>query len=245
MNIEITGLTRRFGRTVAVAGADQCQEEPRRTGVRYAMSVPRGPAKSVAVLKRARVKRSVAALAAAVAAGLLAVACSSSPPAPSVASLPGHSSAAGGGAMGQLTRAQSDRDMVNFAHCMRAHGVQMPDPFHIPGHTGLSIDDPPRTSATHAAWAACGHFMQPAFNRKQVSQQALAAPRLRALTDYARCMRAHDIAMLDPTALGQLNLGNVPGISGHFGRSSPQFRSADTACRHLLPAGVVDNGTGP
>ena len=230
MNIEITGLTRRFGRTVAVAGADQCQEEPRRTGVRYAMSVPRGPAKSVAVLKRARVKRSVAALAAAVAAGLLAVACSSSP---------------SGGATSQLTTAQSDRGHINFAHCMRAHGVQMPDPFHIAGHAGLSIYDPPRTSATHAAWAACGHFMQPAFNRKQVSQQALAAPRLRALTDYARCMRAHDIAMLDPTALGQLNLGNVPGISGHFGRSSPQFRSADTACRHLLPAGVVDNGTGP
>ena len=230
MNIEITGLTRRFGRTVAVAGADQCQEEPRRTGVRYAMSVPRGPAKSVAVLKRARVKRSVAALAAAVAAGLLAVACSSSP---------------SGGATSQLTTAQSDRGHINFAHCMRAHGVQMPDPFHIAGHAGLSIYDPPRTSATHAAWAACGHFMQPTFNRKQVSQQALAAPRLRALTDYARCMRAHDIAMLDPTALGQLNLGNVPGISGHFGRSSPQFRSADTACRHLLPAGVVDNGTGP
>ena len=51
--------------------------------------------------------------------------------------------------------------MVNFAHCMRAHGVQMPDPFHIAGHAGLSIYDPPRTSATHAAWAptpaTCGN----------------------------------------------------------------------------------------
>jgi hypothetical protein len=210
--------------------AEQCQEERRRTGVRSATSVPRGPARYAAVLKRARVKRSVAALAGAVAAGLLVAACSSSP---------------SGGATGQLTTAQSDRDYINFAHCMRAHGVQMPDPFHIAGHAGLSIYDPPRTSATHAAWAACGHFMQPTFNRKQVSQQALAAPRLRALTDYARCMRAHDIAMLDPTALGQLNLGNVPGISSDFGRNSPQFRAADAACRHLLPAGVADNGTGP
>ena len=214
---------------VTVQFSRQDMEETRRTGGRYAMGVPRGPAalKYAAVLRRA-VKRSAAALAGAVAAGLLAAACSSSP-----------------SATGQLTTAQADRGMVNFAHCMRAHGVQMPDPFHIAGHAGLSIYDPPRTSATHAAWAACGHFMQPAFNRKQVSQQALAAPRLRALTDYARCMRGHNIAMLDPTALGQLNLGNVPGISGHFGRSSPQFRSADTACRHLLPAGVEDNGTGP
>ena len=245
--VQLSGVTRRYdggaaavdevslqiaaGEAVAVTVAGQRVDRLSETGV--------------ARFKRAGVKRGAIALAGAVAAGLLAAACSSSPPAPSVASLPGHSSAAGGGAMGQLTRAQSDRDMVNFAHCMRAHGVQMPDPFHIPGHTGLSIYDPPRTAATRAAWAACGHFVQPTVNMKQGHQQALAALRLRALTDYARCMRAHDIAMLDPTALGQLNLGNVPGISGHFGRSSPQFRSADTACRHLLPAGVVDNGTGP
>jgi hypothetical protein len=182
------------------------------------------------VLKRARVKRSVAALAGAVAAGLLVAACSSSP---------------SGGATGQLTTAQSDRDYINFAHCMRAHGVQMSDPFHIPGHAGLSIDDPPRTSATRAAWVACGHFLQPTFNMKQAGQQAEAAPRLHALTNYARCMRAHDINMLDPNSLGQLNLGHVAGISSDFGRSSPQFRAADGACRHLLPAGVADDGSAP
>ena len=92
---------------------------------------------------------------------------------------------------------------------------------------------------------ACTHFMQPIIQMKQAGQEALAAPRLRALTNYARCMRAHDIPMLDPTTLGELNLGHVPGISSDFGRYSPQFRAADTACRHLLPAGVADNGTGP
>jgi hypothetical protein len=54
-------------------------------------------------------------------------------------------------------------------------------------------------------------------------------------------MRAHDITMLDPTPQGDLNLGG----DGTFGRYSPQFRSADAACRHLLPAGVTDDGTGP
>jgi hypothetical protein len=135
--------------------------------------------------------------------------------------------------------------MVNFARCMRAHGAQMRDPFHIPGHAGLSIEPPPQDAATRPAFAACNHFLQPIINMKQGAQQALAAPRLHALTNYAQCMRAHDIRMLDPTQLGQLNLGNVPGISSNFGRYSPQFRSADTACRHLLPAGVADNGTGP
>jgi hypothetical protein len=58
-------------------------------------------------------------------------------------------------------------------------------------------------------------------------------------------MRSHDINMLDPTPLGELNLGHVPGITSDFGRYSPQFRAADAACRHFLPAGVRDDGTGP
>ena len=65
------------------------------------------------------------------------------------------------------------------------------------------------------------------------------------LIAYARCMRSHDIAMLDPNSFGALNLGQVPGINNDFGRYSPQFRAADAACRNLLPAGVHDDGTGP
>jgi hypothetical protein len=87
--------------------------------------------------------------------------------------------------------------------------------------------------------------MQPIIQMKTAGQAALAAPRLRALTNYARCMRAHDIPMLDPNSLGELNLGSPPGVSGNFGRYTPQFHAADAACRHLLPRGVADNGTGP
>ena len=79
----------------------------------------------------------------------------------------------------------------------------------------------------------------------QANYHKLTPAQLAALTRYAQCMRRHDIDMLDPTPSGQLNLGTVPGITSNFGRYSPQFRSADAACRHLLPAGVHDNGTGP
>jgi hypothetical protein len=58
-------------------------------------------------------------------------------------------------------------------------------------------------------------------------------------------MRGHDIALQDPTPQGDLNLGRVPGITGNFGRYSPQFRAADAACRHFLPPDVHDDGTGP
>jgi hypothetical protein len=176
---------------------------------------------------------------------VLAAACSSPASSPQVASLGGHH---GGSAAGQqLTQAQSDRDMVNFARCMRAHGVAMPDPVHRPGHAGLTLQFPSATPSPdmRAASTACQHFIGPIIAAKQAGGAAISAARLAKLTDYARCMRAHDIPMLDPDRFGDLNLGNPPGISSDFGRYSPQFRSADTACRHLLPAGVRDDGTGP
>jgi hypothetical protein len=178
---------------------------------------------------------------------VLVAACSSGPAGPSgtapVASLPGP--AATSHASGPLTVAQSDRDMIGFTRCMRGHGVQMPDPFHRPGHQGLSIDLPARDAASRTAYTACTHFIEPVIQMKQASGAARVAPQMAGLTRYAQCMRRHDISMLDPTPYGALSLGAVPGITGDFGRYSPQFRAADSACRHLLPAGVHDDGTGP
>jgi hypothetical protein len=128
---------------------------------------------------------------------------------------------------------------------MREHGVPMSDPVHLAGHTGLSIELPPQTSSTHAGYAACNHFIAKDIQAKEAGASTQAAAHLPALTHYATCMRSHDISMLDPTPQGQLNLGNVPGLTSDFGRYSPQFRSADGACRHLLPAGTRDDGTGP
>lgn len=190
--------------------------------------------------------RRCGAVAAVMATAVLAAACSPAGSAPQVASLGGHH---GGDAAGQqLTQAQSDRDMVNFARCMRAHGVAMPDPVHVPGHAGLTLQFPSATPGPNmrAANIACQHFIGPIIQAKQAGAAAAISPaRLAKLTDYARCMRGRDIPMLDPTSSGALNLGNPPGVSSDFGRYSPQFRAADTACRHLLPAGVRDNGTGP
>jgi hypothetical protein len=175
--------------------------------------------------------------------GLSIAACGGGGSARTVASLPGHSGRASSGS--PLTVAAGDRDMVEFARCMRADGVQMSDPRHIPGHNGLSIDLPPHDSATAHAYGACVHLIQQIIDAKNSGAASEAAPIMARLTSYAECMRARDIDMLDPTPQGQLNLGNVPGITADFGRYSPQFRQADRRCRHLLPATVHDNGTGP
>jgi hypothetical protein len=177
-------------------------------------------------------------------AGVIVAGCGGGSVAPTVASLPGRSGSSGPRST-PLTVAQSDADMVEFARCMRAHGVQMSDPLHRPGHTGLSIDLPTQDAASASAYAACHQFIQKIVVAKQRAAAATAAPVLAALTTYAQCMRAHDIGMLDPTQEGQVNLGDVPGITGDFGRYSPQFRQADAACRHGLPASIHDDGTGP
>ncbi len=172
---------------------------------------------------------------------VLAGGCSSAAsPVTPVASLSGHAAAAAGSSGQPLTQQQSDQDMISFARCMRSHGVQMSDPVHRPGHAGLSIDLPTRDSATSAAYAACTHFIQAIIDIKMAGAASQAAPHLAALTRYAQCMRGHGINMLDPTPEGEVNMG-----PGDFGRYSPQFRAADTACRHFLPAGIRDDGTGP
>ena len=185
----------------------------------------------------------VASSATLLAVSVLAGACTSPSPTASLASLPGQRHQTH--TTGPPSAAQSDQAFVSFAHCMRSHGVAMSDPSHRPGHSGLSIDLPPRDSATDAGWSACDHFIANIEQAKGSGAKAqVSAADLAAFTHYAQCMRGHDISMLDPTPQGQLNLGNVPGL-GDFGRYSPQFRAADSVCRHLLPAGVHDDGTGP
>jgi hypothetical protein len=111
---------------------------------------------------------------------------------------------------------------------------------------------PEKTPAMLRAYGSCGHIIASVVAMKeagmQARQQALspqqATARHLGLLHYAQCMRAHGIAMLDPDANGNLDLGNVPGIAG-VGRYTPLFRRADHTCRRLLPGGIADNGTGP
>jgi len=120
----------------------------------------------------------------------------------------------------------------------------MPDPVHLPGQAGLHINIPESGPNVATARQACLNLLQPVMSAKQAGN-AQTAVDLQALINYARCMRAHDIGMLDPAGDGSLSLGDVSGINNNYGRSTPQFHDADAACRHFLPAGTPDDGTGP
>ena len=109
-------------------------------------------------------------------------------------------------------------DTVDFARCVRAHGE--PD-FPDPNGQGLFPHPPNNTSAIKA----CQHLLPSQQTTPAQSQQGLAQ-----MLTYARCMRAHgDPGFPDPTVSG----GNV-GIRG-LDPKSPQFQTAETACRSLSP----------
>ena len=138
-----------------------------------------------------------------------------------------------------------DHGMLEFAACMRARGVRVADPQPRAGHAGLSIDLPTRDPATDSAYKACTHFLGAVSATKAAGSRRFGGAARLALIRYAECMRSHAVPMLDPNSEGALNLGNVPGIANGFGRHTPQFRAADRDCRHLLPRGTHDDGTGP
>jgi hypothetical protein len=163
----------------------------------------------------------------------------------------GIATATGGGNPGPTTTIDGDAAFIAYARCMRTNGVtDFPDPIQLPGHNGLSLvfNGDHDTPAYRTANNACQHFIQSLIDMKtRNAHDALTPERLHGLIAYARCMRDHQIPLLDPDPNdGHISLGAVAGIPDTgISRSGPEFAAADAACRSLLPAGVSDDGTGP
>ena len=172
-------------------------------------------------------------LAAAVAAVLLALAlgaCGGKAKSAGVASLGGSS---GNGSTQSAGGSQDPyQQALQFARCMRDHGVNMPDPKPSAGGgfafqvTGGKNDK----AKLEAALSACQKYQPRALggegkNSQEVFQKALA---------FARCMRQHGIVMPDPQMQGG---GITQRLSGNLDPSSPRFQAAQQACQNLLPNG--------
>jgi hypothetical protein len=168
--------------------------------------------------------RIAAIIVAAAAMAFAVVACSSSSP--------GSTADAGSSS---VTTAQ----LVNFAQCMRSHGVKnFPDPvngaFNLPG----GID--PSAPAFQAAKAACIHLVPGEAQRLTVTPQDLAAG-----DKLAACMRSHGFpAFPDPTSQNVFNLPQSINIA------LPNYQSAFRTCQSqahddsgVFP-GAASNGQG-
>jgi hypothetical protein len=136
----------------------------------------------------------------------------------------GGSAGGASGSAGGSESAAGEEARLEFAECMRAHGVEMEDP-----KPGQSIDlggkDDPTTKQ---ALAAC--------NGKLGAGQELSAEEDEELKEgalaFAQCMRDEGIDMGDPRFLGKGKfLLDIAGLD----TESPAFKAAQATCQSKMP----------
>jgi hypothetical protein len=146
---------------------------------------------------------------------------------------------------GQFTLVGGGAHMMQFAACMRSHGVpNFPDPNAqgvISGDSSSGLD--PGSPQFQQAQQACAKDL-PNGGTPSPAQQAQM--RQRALA-FSACMRSHGLPKFpDPQfgSGGRVNL-RIDASSG-FDPGSPQFQAALKACQSLLPgkAGPASLGGG-
>jgi hypothetical protein len=145
------------------------------------------------------------------------------------AGLPACGGSGEGAASGDgLSSAEARDARVDFAECMREHGVDMPDPrpgaapgFGFGGGGAALRDDP----EAREAFETCGRQLEGL--RAQIPDEQREELREAAL-DFARCMRDEGIDFPDPTRAGAIARMDLD-------RDDPATRSAMEKCQGELP----------
>jgi hypothetical protein len=115
--------------------------------------------------------------------------------------------------------------LLRYAACMRAHGVNMPDPQVNGGRFAMQIPKGASQAKIDAAQSACKQYLPnggapPSMSPADVERQR----------KYAACMRQHGVDMADPDPNGGLRINGVKP-------DDPKFKAAADACQSLNPMG--------
>jgi hypothetical protein len=135
-----------------------------------------------------------------------------------------------------------DTAQLEFARCMREHGVDMPDPGPANGPiavggTGADIEK------IQEAQEACAHFLEGAFGKPaEVDPETLDK-----LVEFASCMRDHGVDFPDPVAQSGGGVSIQVGGPGEGGidPGSDTFQEAQEACQPVLGTDGPVFGFGP
>lgn len=132
---------------------------------------------------------------------------------------------------------------LEFAECMREHGVEVEDP--QPGQGGVIIgkiekkagegsSEPLEDPATEEAMKACGEILED--SAPELSPEEEEEHREQALA-FAQCMREHGVEMPDPQFSADGNMTQRIGGPGSDGPApdSPAFEAAQEACQDKAP----------
>jgi hypothetical protein len=164
---------------------------------------------------------------------LALAACGGSPEGDRVASLSGDNATGTTAGAAKTPSKDPQQAALDFARCMREHGIDMPDPeVDEQGRIRVRVgrDGPggarPDPKKLEAAQQACGSLMGGGDGDRQLDPAERDA-----MVAFAKCMREHGIDMPDPTGEGLMlrrdgEDGPDPG--------SEKFQEAEQACDHHL-----------
>lgn len=149
-------------------------------------------------------------------------------------SSPGSATASSSSSTSSSARYQA---RLNLAKCLRAHGVNVPDPSPNGGVAGggggngfRALRDSPNF---RPAMQACAKYRAAALPGANLSPSQRAQFQ-KDLVKFAECMRSHGIDIPDPTTSSGGGFGIFRQIPSSQ-RNSPAFQSAIQACSTNLP----------
>jgi hypothetical protein len=164
---------------------------------------------------------------------LALAACGGSPDGDRVASLSGGGATGTTKGTGNAAAKDPQQAALDFAKCMREHGIDMPDPqVDEQGRVRVRVGGPgggvrPDPKKLDEAQKACGGLMGGGGDGPgQIDPEERDA-----MVAFARCMREHGIDMPDPTGDGLVMRRDDDGGPDP---SSEQFQEAEKACDHHL-----------
>ena len=124
---------------------------------------------------------------------------------------------------------------LEFAKCMRAHGVDFPDPDENGGFV-ITPDVGSDADTFQKAEKACGSGLRRAPGGatppQQLSEEDRAALQ-EAFLKFAKCMREHGVEIPDPDS-GSPGGGFALQLPKGLKPDDPRFRQAQEACQPLL-----------
>jgi hypothetical protein len=139
------------------------------------------------------------------------------------------------------SQADQEEAALEFAQCMRDHGVDLPDPT-VDGDGNIRLsppdfgeDGPPEgfIEAAQAAAEACGDLLEGiGFGFSPEDQADLQDQ----LLEFTSCMREHGIDMPDPNFNGTPGSGGG-GFIGRIDPNDPDFQAAFEECRSVFEGG--------
>ncbi len=135
--------------------------------------------------------------------------------------------------------ARLQKARVQAAVCMRAQGIDVPDPSSAPGSllriVRILASYP--TNKVQAAEKACASQIRQAFPNAANLTPAQRAQRLHEARAYAACMRSHGINFPDPPSATGNASAYLAQISA-LDTTAPSFKAASTTCRAQVLKGV-------